>query len=107
MLANGDNKPMWLTEAGFSTSPIRSSERWRNGVSEATQALYLKQQIQQVAKWPYVQATIWFNLKDTSSDVNDLYSNCGLRRWDGSAKPAWAAFQEGDGVPREWRRAAG
>lgn len=93
MLANGDNKPLWLTEAGFSTSPIRATERWRNGVSEETQALYLKQQVEQVAKWPYVAATVWFKLKDTSGDVNDLYSNCGLRRWDGSAKPAWAAFQ--------------
>ncbi|MDA0182995.1 glycoside hydrolase family 5 protein [Solirubrobacter phytolaccae] len=95
MVANGDGaKPMWLTEAGYSTSPTRSTHRYLNGVSEATQAEFVKLQVQQVAKWSYVDATIWFNLKDTSNDVNDLYANCGLRRWDGSAKPAWAAFQD-------------
>jgi hypothetical protein len=95
MLANGDERPMWLTEAGFSTSPVRTSDHWRNGVSEATQAQFVRQHLQQVGKWPWVRAIVWFNLQDAGTDRNDLYSNCGLRRWDGTAKPAWAAFQDG------------
>jgi len=95
MLAYGDTRPLWLTESGFSTSPARTSQSWLNGVSEATQADYLSKEIQQVAQWPYVQATFWFNLQDTSADRADLFGNCGLRRWDGTAKPAWAAFQGG------------
>jgi hypothetical protein len=95
MVRNGDTRPMWLTEAGFSTADIRTADHWRNGVSEETQARFIRDQLDQVARWPFVDATVWFNLKDTSNDKYDLYGNCGLRRWDGSAKPAWAAFQKG------------
>jgi hypothetical protein len=95
MRDNGDNRPMWFTEVGFSTSPTRTPDAWRNGVSEARQAQYLKQQLRQVARWPWVAATVWYQLQDTSPDAGDLDDNMGLRRWNGSSKPAWAAFQNG------------
>jgi hypothetical protein len=93
MLRNGDSRPIWLTESGWSTSTLRSPDHWRNGVSEATQATFMRQQASQIAKWPYVKVNIWFNLLDRGSDRADKYDNCGLLRVDGSAKPAYTAFR--------------
>jgi len=102
MLRNGDRRSVWLTESGWSTAPIRTSDHWRNGVSEAAQARFLTLQMKQVAKWPWVRATIWYDLVDDSARSDDLYGNCGLRRTDGSAKPAWSRFVK---RARAWRRA--
>ena len=93
MLANGDSRPLWLTESGWTTSTLRGSEHWRNGVSEAAQALYVRQQAEQIARWPYVKANIVFNLLDTGSDRADRNANFGLMRADGSAKPAFASIR--------------
>jgi hypothetical protein len=94
MLRNGDDRPLWLTESGWSTSTSRTSDPWRNGVSEPTQALFLRQQAEQVARWPWVRVNVWFNLLDMGSNREDLYTNCGLWRVDGTPKPAWTAFRE-------------
>lgn len=93
MLRNGDSRPIWLTESGWSTSTLRTPDHWRNGVSEATQATFMRQQAQLIARWPYVKVNIWFNLLDAGGDRTDKYSNCGLLRADGTAKPAFAAFR--------------
>jgi hypothetical protein len=93
MARNGDARPIWLTESGWSTSTLRTPDHWRNGVGEATQATFMRQQAEQIARWPYVKVNIWFNLLDAGSDRADKYSNCGLVRVDGTAKPAFAAFR--------------
>jgi polysaccharide biosynthesis protein PslG len=93
MQRNGDTRPIWLTESGWSTSTVRTPDHWRNGVSEAAQATFMREQAEQVAHWPYVKVNIWFNLLDAGSDRADKYSNCGLVRVDGTAKPAFAAFR--------------
>lgn len=93
MLSRGDNKPMWLTESGWSTSTRRSPEHWTNGVSEAAQARFMREQAEQVARWPWVRVNVWYNLLDAGSDRADKYANCGLRRANGTPKPAWAAFR--------------
>jgi polysaccharide biosynthesis protein PslG len=102
MVRNRDAGPIWLTESGWSTAPIRTSDRWRNGVSEAAQARFLTLQMQQAAKWPWVRATIWYDLLDDSGDPGDLAGNYGLRHTDGSAKPAWVRFVK---RARAWKRA--
>jgi hypothetical protein len=94
MLRHGDRRPVWLTESGWSTATVRGAEPWRNGVTEATQARYMRQQARLVARWPWVKVNVWFNLADSGSDRADTFSNCGLRRVDGSAKPAWTAFRQ-------------
>jgi hypothetical protein len=94
MQANGDRSPVWLTESGWSTGTIRTGESWRNGVSEAAQARFLREQAQQVARWPWVRANVWFNLLDAGSDREDKWSNLGLWRVDGTPKPAWTAFRD-------------
>lgn len=99
MLANDDPRPLWLTESGWSTATVRTPDPWRNGVSEADQAEFLGQQYAQVRTWPWVHVNVWFNLLDTGDDRTDLYSSCGLRRVDGSPKPAWHAFRAAATAP--------
>jgi polysaccharide biosynthesis protein PslG len=94
MLRNGDSRPVWLTESGWSTSTVRGAAPYLNGVSEADQARFLREQATLVKRWPYVKALIWFNLLDRGSDRSSLVDNFGLRRVNGTAKPAWAAFRE-------------
>src|SRR4051794_20106774 len=101
MLRHHDARPVWLTESGWSTAPLRTADHWRNGVAEADQARFLSQQMQQAAKWPWVRATIWYDLVDDSGDPGDLFGNYGLRRTDGTAKPAWSRFVK---RARAWRR---
>jgi hypothetical protein len=94
MVRNGDHRPLWLTESGWSTSTVRGAASYYNGVSEADQARFLREQATLVKRWPYVKALIWFNLLDRGSDRSSLVNNFGLRRVNGTAKPAWATFRE-------------
>lgn len=96
----GAAKPVWLTEFGWSTCNLRTSEGWRNGVDEPQQAEFLKQAYRQAQEWPYVPVAIWFNHQDTTSDPSIKSENFGLRRFDGSRKPAWWAFQAVATMPR-------
>jgi polysaccharide biosynthesis protein PslG len=90
----GDNKPIWLTEFGWSTCNVRGPVHWQNCVDQDTQATYLKSAFRQMAKWSYVPVGIWFNLKNTSSAPDDRVGNYGLMTQDGSHKPAFGAFQQ-------------
>ena len=87
MLANGDSRPLWLTESGWTTSTLRGSEHWRNGVSEATQALYVRQQAEQIARWPYVKANIVFNLSDAGPTVPTATPTTGCCASTGPRSP--------------------
>ena len=95
LLRHGEDKPIWLTEFGWSTSTIRGAEAWRNGVDEMTQALYTEQALVKVRDWPYVPVAIVYGLKDVGTDRTERNDNFGLIRYDGSAKPAYAAFRRG------------
>ncbi len=100
MLANGDDKPIWMTELGWSSSnggPTscasgQGAGKKPSGVSEASQAAFLTSAFQCLARDPYVVAATWFTLRDDFS--NPARANqFGLFRQDGSAKPALQAFQ--------------
>jgi hypothetical protein len=60
MVRNGDPKPMWLTEFGWSTSAVRGAEPWANGVSDAVQAQYLTEAFATMRSWDFVEVGIWF-----------------------------------------------
>jgi len=101
MLANGDDKPIWMTELGWSTtnggptSCVRgeSAGRKPSGVDEANQAAFLTKAYQCLANDPYVVAAAWFTLRDVQGEpLSSELGNYGLVRRDGSAKPALAAF---------------
>lgn len=93
MERRGDDKPLWLTEFGWSTASVRGSAGWLNGVSEETQARYVTQALEKIQDWDYVDVGIYFKLLDTSSNERDTVANFGLLEDDGSPKPAYDAFQ--------------
>jgi len=99
MLANGDEKPIWMTELSWRTSEATCEEgAWAGqtaeGVSEETQAKYLLQAYHCLEQAPYVQVALWFPLQDEGPVVS------GLLRENGSRKPSFAAMRsyvhEGD-----------
>jgi hypothetical protein len=99
MLANGDNKPIWMTELSWRTTNATCAEgAWAGqtaaGVSEEQQATYLKQAYHCMAEDPYVQVALWFPLEDEGGVTS------GLLRSNGSHKPSFGAMQayarEGD-----------
>jgi len=101
MLANGDDKPIWMTELGWSTtdggptSCVRgdSAGRKPSGVNEANQAAFLTKAYQCLANDPYVVAAAWFTLRDVQGQpLSSELGNYGLLRRDGGAKPALGAF---------------
>jgi hypothetical protein len=101
MLANGDDKPIWMTEMSWRTTGATCNEgAWAGqkpgGVSDAQQAAYLSQAYHCMAQDPYVQLALWFPLQDEGTSVS------GLIRAGGAPKPAFAAMQDyahrGDGL---------
>jgi hypothetical protein len=99
MLANGDDKPIWMTELSWRTTNATCPEgAWAGqtaeGVSEEQQNTYLRQAYHCMAEDPYVQVALWFPLEDEGSVLS------GLLRSDGSHKPSFAAMRayahEGD-----------
>ena len=98
MLANGDDKPIWMTELGWSTTRQTCSRgQWAGqkpaGVSEADQAQYLRQAFHCMAADPYLQQAVWFTQRDRAAEDGEL-NRYGLYRFDGSAKPSLAAFSD-------------
>jgi hypothetical protein len=92
MLANGDDKPIWMTELSWRTTSAECAEGFwagqkAQGVTEQQQATYLAQAYNCLAQAPYVQVAIWFPLQDEGPIVS------GLLRENGSRKPAFAAMQ--------------
>jgi len=90
MLRKGDDKPVWLTEFGWSTN--RGGRRG-DGVLESAQAAYVGQALAAVRSWPYVPVAVYYGLDDQSSDRRDREGNYGLLRHDGSPKAAFGAFR--------------
>ncbi len=99
MLANGDDKPIWMTELSWRTTNATCAEgAWAGqtaaGVSEEQQATYLRQAYHCLAENPYVQVALWFPLQDEGTVTS------GLLRSNGSRKPSFGAMQayahEGD-----------
>jgi hypothetical protein len=97
MVANGQgDKPIWMTELGWTTATSTCARgMWAGqkpaGVSEAQQAANLREAYHCLAGYPYVQAGLWFTLKDTSGHGDEL-DHYGLQRIDSSHKPSWDAF---------------
>jgi len=86
------NKPFYLTEYGYSTQP---SLMFGLVVSEGDQARYLKTAYGYAARYPQVKLLVWYLVQDSkpASGPADLGVYCGLRRPDGTRKPAWYAFR--------------
>jgi len=92
MLANGDDRPIWMTELSWRTTSATCSEgAWAGqkseGVTDGQQATYLSQAYHCLTQDPYVQVALWFPLQDEGAIVS------GLVRANGSHKPSFAAMQ--------------
>ncbi|MDQ1656533.1 MAG: polysaccharide biosynthesis protein PslG [Cryptosporangiaceae bacterium] len=91
MAANGDGaKPIWMTEFGWSTHDnTASTPTWYLGVSEATQAVYLKQSLEYIqANYPQITNAFWYTSRDLNVDGAYHQNNRGLIRRDFTPKPA-------------------
>jgi Glycosyl hydrolase catalytic core len=90
MLARGDDKPIWLTEFGWSTT---TTESW--GVTQAQQADYLTRAYRLLDSYPYVTLAYWYNLRNNfwDNDADTWETQLGLMRTDFAHKPSYDAFK--------------
>jgi hypothetical protein len=98
MQANGDgDKPIWMTEFGWSAAQHTcefgsGAGKKPAGVPEEDQAKYLLQAMNCMEPDSFVQVAMWFNNRDLQSD-GKMANMYGLRRFNGSARPAYEAFK--------------
>jgi Cellulase (glycosyl hydrolase family 5) len=92
MLARGDDKPIWFTEFGWSTT---SASR---GVSAEQQADYLRRALCFVERDPYVKVALWYNLRNNfwNDDADSWETQLGLMRTTFDRKPSYYAFRDYD-----------
>jgi hypothetical protein len=90
MLANGDDKPMWLTEFGWATTTLAGL-----GVSEATQAAYFELAMECLEQDPYVELAVWYIYRNHAwaQNADTWLDQLGLVRTDFSRKSAYDAFK--------------
>jgi hypothetical protein len=85
-------KPFYLTEYGYNTKP--SVDFGYFAVSERTQARYLRAAYAVAGRYAHVKLLMWYLVQDTQPagqpEGRGVYM--GLRRVDGSKKPAWKVF---------------
>jgi polysaccharide biosynthesis protein PslG len=85
-------KPFYLTEYGYCTRPAQSFGGFT--VDEAAQARYLTQAYRLAGSYRQVKVLVWFLLRDQPGTGEPGTSiSSGLRRLDGSRKPAWYAYR--------------
>jgi hypothetical protein len=97
MLAHGDDKPIWMTELGWSTTTAICNTGDRagtkpGGVSPGTQATFLTRAYECLADDSYVQQALWFNLHDFNTSSPNYDSQLGLVDDGFNRKPAFNAF---------------
>ena len=88
------DKELWFTEFGWSAhrSPP-NAPNWKRGVSEAEQAAYLVETIEQVRRrYPYVTNVFWYRERNGATGDPQL-DNYGLMRRDLTPKPAYRSLQ--------------
>ena len=95
MLNHGDDKPLWFTEFGWSTTTQTSDRHGVMGVDEATQADYLRRAFDCVEQDPYVQVATWYTMRNSwwANDADTWEDQLGLVRTDYSKKPAYDAYK--------------
>jgi hypothetical protein len=86
-LANGDSKPLWLDEFGWSSCwPRQRSQQEQACVTAQTQATNLTDVIRSLAHAPYIAAEVVYKLQGSATEEFGVLSASGAR------KPAFAAL---------------
>jgi hypothetical protein len=85
--------PLWLTEFGWPGNAQPGDDYFP---SEAKQTLYLNQAYADLLRLPFVQAALWFNMRDYQPGYNSpdpaFFYHYGLLGYDFTPKPAALAF---------------
>ncbi len=81
--------PVWITEAGYVSSPADASGRMDNGSPEK-QALWLKEAYEQAFELG-VEKIYWLLLRDGKEPY---FGSMGLAEARGNPRPAWNAFKQ-------------
>ena len=103
MLAHGDDKPIWLTEFGWSASTEKCDQginqgKQAGGVGDKKQAEMVTRAFDCLAHDDYIGPALWFSLHDMGGDPGNISHRYGLINWSGKHRPAFGAFQD------VWRR---
>ncbi len=86
-LANGDNKPLWLNEFGWTSCwPRRRTQQEQACVSQATQAANFADAFRALAHTRYIAAEITYGLRDSAAE------DFGVLNPNGTRKPSFAAL---------------
>jgi hypothetical protein len=86
-LANGDTKPLWLDEFGWSSCwPRYKTQQEQACVTPQTQALNITNTFRSLARTPYIAAEVLYQLQGSVSE------NFGVLNANGAGKPAFAAL---------------
>jgi hypothetical protein len=87
--ANGDSKPIWLDEFGWSSCwPGHKKQQEQGCVTAPVQAVNLTNTFRALARAPYVAAAIVYKLQDSASGREDF----GLLSTAGLHKPAFGGL---------------
>lgn len=83
------SRPLWITEVGWSTAPAV-----HDAISEAQQATFVRGAVERaLGEWGgFVERIFVYSWDRSTGTAGDREGNFGLRRADGSTKPAWAAL---------------
>jgi hypothetical protein len=86
--AAGVSRPIWITEIGWTTATGSP-----DGVSEAAQAQYVSQALgMALSQWrSFVAKVFVYTWQQDGTSATDPEAHFGLRRADGSMKPAWSS----------------
>ncbi len=91
------DKPIWITEVGWSTCTASADYC----TTEQKQASYTAQMFELLRDGQYssyVEAVFLYRLEDLNSNPSDKEGWFGARRLDGSAKPLWQVVRTATGV---------
>jgi hypothetical protein len=87
--ANGDSKPLWLDEFGWTSCwPRHKVEQEQPCVTRATQALNLRNSLREMARAPYVAAAMVYKLQDSHGEDFGAVTTSQAR------KPSFRALSE-------------
>lgn len=93
MDAKGVNVPLWMSEVGVSSEPIKSGGQTLES-TPPRQAEDLRE-IYEIAARRGIAHVFWLKMVDTPETV---FSYMGLSAQDGTHKAAWEAYREADGA---------
>jgi hypothetical protein len=94
-------KKIWITEFGAPTggpgrlaaSGMTTAEGGADHVTEALEAKMASDGVAVMRSYPWVGAFFWYSYQDVGTASDTVENFFGLRRYDGSPKPAYFAYQ--------------